>query len=185
MAAGRENPKHRDWPSRLVLLGKRCGCTAPLGKRRRAMTRELPPFLQNLLAAPPRASEGVHNWLFRVARQLHAHLPAGEIVALLETSVANCGRHVPRTEIVAAVQNALPCAWQPNDNHASVSSFAKWPGVNIQQREAIIRDNGGLADLWELSKLRLEDNTAHTEETIDRLFPGNPLLCCGKSSSGI
>ena len=36
--------------------------------------------------------------------------------------------------------------------------------------------------LWELSRPRIEDNAQHTEEIIDRLFPGNPLLCCGKSS---
>ena len=34
-----------------------------------------------------------------------------------------------------------------------------------------------------LSKPRIEDNDAHTEAIIDRLFPGNPLLCCGKSNS--
>jgi hypothetical protein len=74
------------------------------------MTVELPLWLQGLLAAPPRAGEGVHQWLFRVARQLHAHLPAGEIVRLLENRVAQCGRAVPRFEILAAVQNSLPCA---------------------------------------------------------------------------
>jgi hypothetical protein len=47
---------------------------------------QLPPFLRDLLAAPPRAGEGVHPWLFRVARHLHAHLPAGEIIGLLENS---------------------------------------------------------------------------------------------------
>ena len=59
----------------------------------------------------------------------------------------------------------------------------KWPGVNQEQREAIVRDNGGLADLWEASKPRIEDAAQHTEEIINRLFPGNPLLCCGQSSS--
>jgi hypothetical protein len=34
------------------------------------MTRELPAFLRDMLAAPPRAGEGVHAWLFRAARQL-------------------------------------------------------------------------------------------------------------------
>lgn len=148
------------------------------------MTREhLPPFLQDLLAAPPRAGEGVHHWLFRVSRQLHAHLPAGEIVHLLETQVANCGRHVSRAEIVAAVQNALSCAWQPSGKAASAQAVSKWPTVNQEQREAIICDGGGLADLWELSPVRIEDNDQHTEEIIDRLFPGNPLLCCGQSKS--
>jgi hypothetical protein len=55
--------------------------------------------------------------------------------------------------------------------------------VNQEQRAAILRDNGGLADLWEASKPCIEDAAQHTEEIIDRLFPGNPLLCCGKSNS--
>ena len=145
--------------------------------------KTLPPFIDEMLAAPPRAGEGVHNYLFRVARQLHAHLPAVEIVALLENRGHGCGRHVSRKEIEDAVKNALACAWQPSGNAAPVQSAAKWPGVNLEQRAAILRDNGGLADLWELSKPRIEDNAAHTEAMIDRLFPGNPLLCCGKSNS--
>ena len=144
--------------------------------------RELPPFIDEMLAAPPRAGEGVHNWLFRVARQLHAHLPAVDIVALLENRVQGCGRHVSHKEIEDAVKNALPCAWQPSGNATPVQSAPKWPRVNQEQRAAILRDNGGLADLWELSNPRIEDNGQHTEKIIDRLFPGNPLLCCGKSS---
>jgi hypothetical protein len=135
-----------------------------------------------MLAAPPRAGDGVHNWLFRVARHLHAHLPAGEIVALLENRVQSCGRNVSRKEIEDAVKSALACAWQPKGTAAPMP-LAKWPGVNQEQREAIVRDGGGLADLWELSKPRIEDNAAHTEAIIDRLFPGNPHLCCGKTSS--
>jgi hypothetical protein len=146
--------------------------------------KNMPPFIDEMLAAPPRAGEGVHNYLFRVARQLHAHLPAVEIVALLESRVQGCGRHVSRKEIEDAVKNALACAWQPSGNAAPVQSVAhKWPGVNKKQREAIVRDNDGLADLWAESKPRIEDNAAHTEAIIDRLFPGNPLLCCGKSNS--
>jgi len=145
--------------------------------------KTLPPFIDEMLAAPPLAGEGVHNWLFRIARQLHAHLPASEIVNLLESRVANCGRAVSRAEIISAVQNSLPCAWQPKGNAAPIQSTAKWPRVNQEQRAAILQDNGGLADLWELSRPRIEDNKQHTEDIIDRLFPGNPLLCCGKSNS--
>ncbi len=145
--------------------------------------KTLPSFIDEMLAAPPRAGEGVHNWLFRVARQLHAHLPAVEIVAMLESRVHGCGRHVSRKEIEDAVKNALAGAWQPSGNTAPVQPVAKWPVVNQEQREAIVRDNDGLADLWEWSKPRIEDNAAHTEAIIDRLFPGNPLLCCGKSNS--
>ena len=145
--------------------------------------KTLPSFIDEMLAAPPRAGEGVHNWLFRVARQLHAHLPAVEIVALLESRVQGCGRHVSRKEIEDAVKNARAGAWQPSGNAALVQSVAKWPVVNQEQREAIVRDNGGLADLWGESKPRIENNAAHTEAIIDRLFPGNPLLCCSKSNS--
>jgi hypothetical protein len=147
------------------------------------MTRELPEFLRELLTSPPRAGEGVHNWLFRVARHLHAHLPAVEIVALLESRVQDCGRHVSRKEITDAVQSSLASAWQPCDNSAPVKAVSKWPDVNKEQRAAILRDNGGLVDLWELSPVRIEDNDPRTEVIIDRLFPGNPLLCCGESNS--
>jgi len=164
---------------------ERTGAPLPLATRDGplAMTREFPPFLHDLLRSPPRAGEGVHGWLFRVARQLHAHLPASEIVRLLENQVASCERNVPRSEIVAAVQNALGCAWQPTGKAGTAQAVRTWPGVNQEQREAITRRGGGLADLWEASPVRIEDNAAHTEGIIDALFPGNPLLCCGKSNS--
>lgn len=147
------------------------------------MTRELPPFLRDMLAAPPRAGEGVHIWMYRVACQLHAHLPATEIVTLLELKVAQCGRPVPRAEIEDAVKNSIPCAWRPSIAGRGTPTLAKWPAVNKQQQEAVIRDNGTLADLWELSFPRIDDNGQHTEAIIDQLFPGNPLLCCARSKS--
>src|SRR5208282_2266258 len=110
--------------------------------------KTLPPFIDEMLAAPPRAGEGVHDWLFRVARQLHAHLPAVEIVNLLESHLANCGRRVSRKEIEDAVKNSISCAWQPKGHAAPVQSVSKWPKTNMEQRQAAIRDNGGLADLW-------------------------------------
>lgn len=144
----------------------------------------LPPFLRDLLASPPRAGTGVHQWLFRAARQLHAHLPAADIIKLLENRVSHCGRPVPRAEIVSAVQNSLSCAWRPayGPAPAPAAPASKWPKLNRQRREDILRHSGNLADLWESSQPALRDNAQHTENIIDRLFPGNPLLCCGKSS---
>jgi hypothetical protein len=149
----------------------------------RCTKSKLPQFLLDMLNSPPRTGEGVHKFLFRAARQLHTHLPAGEIVDLLENCVANCGRFVPRREIISAVQNALSCAWQPGNPSQPIQVAPKWPSVNREQRTAIIRDGGNLCDLWELSKPRIDDTERHTESIIDRLFPGNPLLCCGKSNS--
>ncbi len=79
----------------------------------------------------------------------------------------------------------MSCAWRPS--HASGgarTADSKWLWAsNKEQCEAIVRDNGGMADLWESSSPRIEDSARHTEEIIDRLFPGNPLLCCGASKS--
>jgi hypothetical protein len=144
----------------------------------------VPDFLTNLIANPPSAGAGVHKWLYSCARQLHAHLPAGEIVRLLEAQVAQCGRHVPQREIVAAVKDALATAWQPTGSLSRVHpTSSKWPAVNRECLGAVLCDGPGLADLWEASPIRIEDNGVHTEEIVDRLFPGNPLLCCGKSKS--
>ena len=53
-----------------------------------------------------------------------------------------------------------------------------------EKRAEIISSAGiELFDLWELSPVRFDDATQHTEEIIDALFPGNPLLCCGESTS--
>jgi len=145
--------------------------------------KTLPPFIGEMLAAPPKAGEGVHVWLFRVARQLHAHFPAVEIIALLESRVKDCGRTVTRQEVANAVKDSLAAAWQPGAVSGAPLVAPKWPVVNQEQRAAITRDGGGLADLWEHSQPRIEDGENHAERIIDRLFPGNPLLCCGKSNS--
>lgn len=147
------------------------------------MSNTLPDFLTTMIDNPPVAGTGIHAWLFKVARQLHAHLPAGDIVQLLESRVANCGRHVPQNEIVSAVRDALPCAWRKSGQVGYVKTQSRWPAINNAQRETAIQEGGGLADLWEMSRVRIEDSETHTEEIIDQLFPGNPLLCCGKSIS--
>jgi hypothetical protein len=147
-----------------------------------ATRSELPRFLLDLIAACPRSGEGVHVWLFKVARQLHAHRSHAEIIDLLAATVADCGRHVPVSEIENAVNSAKGCAWQPRGTSAPVPAVRKWPAVNQEQREAIIATGGGLAELWEASPVRLESNEPSTEAIVDLLFPGNPLLCCGESS---
>jgi hypothetical protein len=44
-----------------------------------------------------------------------------------------------------------------------------------------VADSNGLVDLWEASPIRFESNEPNTDEIIDILFPGDPLLCCGWS----
>ncbi|MBA2434821.1 MAG: hypothetical protein H0V54_07015 [Chthoniobacterales bacterium] len=142
-------------------------------------TKELPQFVRDLLSSPPARGEGLNNWFYRVARVLHPYRSDEEINLLLQAATA--GERVKPGEIVRAVEHSRATAWRPGQ--VAVETVAKWPSVNQEQRAAILRDGGGLVDLWEWSPVRLNDNEAHSEEIIDRLFPGNPLLCVGKSNS--
>lgn len=143
--------------------------------------KTLPLFLVKMLAAPPHT--GIHNWLFCVARHLHAHMTAVEIITLLEDRVRNCRRRVSRKEITDAMKASYECAWQPPGSAATVQATTKWPDVNHNLRELVIQQNGGLADLQKLSTPRLEGSASYSDRIIDRLFAGEPLLCCGKSNS--
>jgi len=141
----------------------------------------LPAFLQDLIACTPRHGSGVHQWLFKVARQLHAHRDEQTIVDILSAAVDGCGRHVPVSEIVAAVESSRTCAWQSGGNHPPTSKPApKWPEVNTAKRQGIIQDEAfALADLWDASPISCTRDSTDAEFFADQLFPGNPLLCVG------
>ncbi len=146
-------------------------------------TDELPRFVLDMLRAVPMAGGGVHPWLHKVSRQLWAHRTREEIIALLTIAVDGCGRNVPQREISAAVDAAKDCAWQPHDRSSYVPTPtpSRWPALNIKARGEIVKD-AALVDLWEASPVRIDSNEPRTEEIIDVLFPGNPLLCVGASS---
>ena len=140
----------------------------------------LPQFVHDLLRSPPHRSEGLNIWFFRAARLLWPYREEGEIVNLLKA--ATYGESVRSGEIERAVKRSKSCAWQPGQpNH--IRDSPKWPALSVQQRLAIIRDGGGLVDLWEASPVRIDDNESHTETLIDALFPADLLLCCGKDNS--
>jgi hypothetical protein len=103
-----------------------------------------------------------------------------EITRLLEALTA--GEPIKHGEIERAVERSAAVAWNPGQG-VTVTHAPAWPRVNAEQREAVIASGTGLVDLWELSPVRFTDNESHTEEIIDRLFPGSPLLCVGKSNS--
>jgi hypothetical protein len=116
------------------------------------------------------------------ARVLHPYRTEREIADILEAVTANCGRVVTEKEIRRAIENSKGAARQPRQS--TPRTEPPWPTTNREQREAVINEtHEGLVDLWEASPVRLEDNDSHTEEIIDALFPGNPLLCCGKSNA--
>ena len=164
------------------------------------ITREapLPGFLADLLASCPAAGDGVNPWLFRVSRHLHVHMDAEAMFALLRQKTEGCGRFVSDNEIRRQIKCSRASAFQPKDPEIfariwgvptprviGVDSSAgnirpnPWPKPNIDAIREIVAGGWGLYDLWEASPFRLDDDQRHTEEIIDILFPGNPLLCCG------
>jgi len=75
-------------------------------------------------------------------------------------------------KLFPAVQNALPCAWQPGKSIAVDSLRTKWPG-----RESGTARSRDCVGLWPcrsvgLSNPRIDDDKAHTEQIIDRPLSG-------------
>jgi hypothetical protein len=145
-----------------------------------AKAKNLPQWCADIISNPPRSGEGFHNWLFLAARALwKCGRGENDIRALLENAADGCGRRVTAHEIDDAIKNSQTNAFQGNP----ANQWRPWPAFNPEKRKSAIANGYGLADLWESSPLQLEDNAVHTETIIDRLFPGNPLLCVGKSMS--
>jgi hypothetical protein len=139
----------------------------------------LPQFILDLLSAPPRRGGGLNLWLYRVARVLHPYRASAEIISLLKAATA--GEPIKHGEIERAVERSKATAWHPGQ--PPVPQAPAWPKVNLEQREAVTASGPGLVDLWEISPIRFEDPDPHSEEIIDALFPGDPLLCAGRSNS--
>jgi hypothetical protein len=96
---------------------------------------------------------------------------------------ATAGEPVKQGEIERAVERSKATAWKPGQAPQDLKQGSSWPKENAEQREAVIASSGGVVDLWEASPVRFEDNKSHTEAIIDVLFPGNPLLCVGRSNT--
>lgn len=127
-----------------------------------------------ILNSCPDAGEGVNDWLFKAARPLHPFcIEWGVIEELLEAATAGCGRALKPDEIPRAVRNSAP------GRRAQYAASPKWPVKNHEQIEAVAHGSGFRAvDLERLSPAPLEQNPDYY---LDALFPGNPLLCIGRS----
>jgi hypothetical protein len=143
--------------------------------------RTLPQFVRDLLTSPPRRGQGLNLWFYRVARVLHPYRDSAEIIELVKA--ATTGEPVKDGEIERAVARSATTAWKPGYGPQSVAGVSAWPKINAEQREAVIAAGAGLVELWEISPVRFADSEPHTEKIIDALFPGDPLLCAGRSNS--
>jgi hypothetical protein len=134
------------------------------------------PEIEAILRSCPIAGEGVNLWLFRAARRLHRFkLQPSVIEQLLEEATADCGRALKADEIPRAVHNSAPGILKKRPWRRG------WPERNYEQIEAIGVHGIRLSDLENKSPTQLDPSQAHSEKTIDSLFPGDPLLCAGPS----
>jgi hypothetical protein len=140
----------------------------------------LPQFVRDLLASPPRRGEGLNLWFYRVARLLHPYREGSEIFELLQAATA--GEPVKGGEIERAIERSAATAWKPGQAPQNEAQASAWPKLNAEQRDAVIASGFDLVDLWEMSPVRFADRESHTEAIIDTIFPGDPLLCAGRSS---
>ncbi len=151
-------------------------------RQRSVKSDELPRFVRDMLASPPHRGEGLNHWFFCVAWVLHAFRSRDEIVELLRA--VTHGEPHQRGEIECAVDRSRAVAWQPGQTSAATMVAPRWPALNSEKRAAIIKEiDIELSVLWERSPIRFDDDEQHTEEIVDVLFAGNPLLCCGESKS--
>jgi hypothetical protein len=144
---------------------------------------DLPQFLRDMLASPPKHGDpngGVHRWMFRVARHLHYHRSPEDIFKLLKASLEDCGREVEDSELGDAINNSGKpgVAWEPG--WKTKGDFKeprkKRPEFDQARFDAVTGSNEfTLADWYEASPVR----DAPTDEIVRTLFPGDPLLCIG------
>ena len=107
----------------------------------------LPFWLRELLDNCPAAGDGVHFWIFRVARHLLAHFDEESAYEIIRAKAASCGRPIGKLEreIIAQIKGALPRRWQPKDPQA----FATGAQVSVEHlRESLhCRDHANAAFL--------------------------------------
>ncbi|MEY2565261.1 MAG: hypothetical protein QOH88_3454 [Verrucomicrobiota bacterium] len=116
---------------------------------------------------------GFHSWLFTTALKLHRlFLSCQDVESILYQAPSY--REARAGEIEDAVRNSAVLAGRPDSEWTP-----KWPAANFEEIEEITLAGPTLADVQDLSPLQIDSAENYSEELIDALFPGNPLLCVG------
>jgi hypothetical protein len=135
---------------------------------------ELPKQTQARLKYCPEPGQGVHQWLFSTALSLTNYFEDEQILEILEAYVSCTGRE---QEIEKAVSSARRIA----KGEGGSEPRSLWPVIDYTTVHKIVVDCPvRLKDLRSMSPMDLSGEDSKTEEIMDILFPGNPLLCCGR-----
>jgi len=139
---------------------------------------ELPTWASDILAAVPARGGGLNRWLLRAAIALRRCGRSDQDIHATLTAVTS-DQPIKHGEIERAVDRSVGYM----SDGPSTQPRRRWCGEDVPLRQKIIRaaDGAGAVELWERSPYRLLGDGPDSEELVDMLFPGNPLLCCAKS----
>lgn len=147
----------------------------------RRNTGELPQWARDILAATPARGDGLNRWLLRAAIALR-RCERSEHDIQQSLLAATADQPIRPGEIERAVQRSADFL---TDSGTPAPAPRRWSTENESLRRKIIEQSDGVevADLWDASPYRLVDSGPDTEQIVDWLFPGNPLLCCASKLS--
>jgi hypothetical protein len=138
---------------------------------------ELPKKIRDRINSCPESGQGVNPWIFSTALSLTNYFEDHHIIDILEAFVSCPGRE---REILRAVTRAREIAKGEEGGGSGPRAF--WPAVDYTTvHKTVIDCPLRLKDLRSISPMDLSTEGPRTEEILNLLFPGNPLLCVGRS----
>ena len=125
----------------------------------------------------PAAGEGVHAWAMQAAWACRkaGHTAAEALRHIEEAASRDPDPHREFADAVAKVYRTERIVW----HRPAHTRPAKWPQANREQIEAVCASGFSLADLWEASPIRCDEDAPNTAEILRILYPPECLVCVG------
>ena len=137
---------------------------------------DLPNWARDILAAVPHRGDRLEHLASAGVTRVAADGPLATAKSSRRSRCLTAGEPVKAGEIERAAVRSVE--YLTSDGGTSRPAAPKWPAVDNAARVAIVAQHDGAAvELWERSPVRFDDDSSHTEEIIDALFPGHPLIC--------
>lgn len=133
---------------------------------------DLPQDLRRRLGPPPKSGDGVHRWIFKAACVLKEHYQFPLVFRIIRETLSECGRPVHQREILDAIAASKQRATQKREDSTVFQSQPKWPETDWAMVKRIAKDHSGAIDLF-------GNRALNGWSVLQRLFPGNPLVCMG------
>jgi hypothetical protein len=143
-------------------------------------TKRIPNTVQAILEEMPSRGDGLNRWLFKAAIHLLKHRTPEETVAIIENRTA--AEPIKRGEIERAVYRAGEAI--EGNLITGKSQMKNWPSVNLDRRHEIIASGGSLEQLRKSNPIPSVPMDLTPGSVLQRLFPGDPLICCAVTHSG-